>query len=126
MEHTMQEKPILLVFVKDMIFRSRITAVAAETGVVTRAVRTVADLQKELGGGNICGLIVDLNSTGAEIAEIASAALPTLDPNLITTYFSHVDVELAEEAKRLGFSRIMPRSRFVNELPEMISIYSHK
>jgi hypothetical protein len=57
-------------------------------------------------------LIVDLDSTGDEVA------LPTDAPRL--GFYSHVDVETRKRAEDSGFDLVVPRSRMAREMPALV------
>jgi hypothetical protein len=58
---------------------------------------------------------------------VASASLMTLRqaaPGVpFVAFGSHVDVQALEDARLAGCDPVMPRSRFTNELPELIRRY---
>ncbi len=109
----------VLVFVSDLIFSTRITAAARDVGVPAKVVRRLDDLAAQLGTGQHDLLLVDLNAEGDPLAAIEAARQAT-EPPRIMAYVSHVEVELAEAARRIGADLVLPRSAFVARLCELL------
>ena len=113
----MAQKLPTLVLVRDLIFTSRITATARAVGAVIRLVRDPRMLTDEAGGR----VIVDLNEHGALDAAVAwkqSAAQG--EAREIVGFVSHVDADTIAKARDAGVDRVLPRSRFVAELEEIL------
>jgi hypothetical protein len=109
----MSESLPVLVLVRDLMFSSRIAAVARDAGV---AVNLLRDPQK-LAGTPGERLIVDLNQPGA--LEAAAAWMRTSAGQVIG-FVSHVNSETIHSARAAGLDRVLPRSRFVEQLPELL------
>lgn len=105
----------LAILVRDLMFSSKITAEAQAAGVAYKMVRDPAKLN-ELPA-EIRLLIVDLNLAGAIPAAGAWRAI-TNKP--VIGFVSHVDAEAIAAARSAGIDQIMPRSRFVIELPKIV------
>ena len=104
------DAPIILV--RDLIFLSKINAAAETAGIAVKVVRDPAQLSTEAGQR----LIVDLNLAGA--IESAGAWLAAAAGRSAVGFVSHVDSEAISQAQRAGIRRILPRSRFVQMIPE--------
>jgi CheY-like chemotaxis protein len=114
--------PQLIALVDDLMFLSRIREAARVAGIEVCAVRGEADLvaaaRRE---GRL--VLVDADSErlpwraalAALRAEPASAALPVI------AFVSHVRADLAAAARAAGASRVLARSAFVLELPELVA-----
>lgn len=114
--------PQLIALVDDLMFLSRIREAARAAGIEVCAVRGEADLvaaaRRE---GRL--VLVDADSErlpwraalAALRAEPASAALPVI------AFVSHVRADLAAAARAAGASRVLARSAFVLELPELVA-----
>ena len=111
----MSETPVepLVVLVRDLIFSSKITGTAKVLNVATRLVRDPGQLSGV--GGN--RMIVDLNLDGA-IA--AAAAWKVATGGEVIGFVSHVDAATIDVARHAGLDKIMPRSRFVEQLPALL------
>ena len=101
--------------VDDLFFSSKISATAKQTGaqiVFCRSAETVP-----VDAGRIC---VDLNATTFDpVAEIAKLNEGHSAP--IVAYLSHVQVDLKKRAEEAGATEVLPRSAFVQRLPELLS-----
>jgi CheY-like chemotaxis protein len=114
--------PKALAMVEDLMFLSRIAA-AAPSGVGVVSVRTAGELLQACRPEPPFVVILDLDSP----------TLPTLDSVralraeaatrglAVVGFFSHVRPERGREALAAGCSRVLPRSRFVAELPALLA-----
>lgn len=112
--------PPILVVVPDMIFSSRISAEARAQGRKVQFFRKLEALEVAVGQGGAAVLLVDLNCAAPdplEVIKMVRASSPTCE---IVAFFSHVQGELAVRAQEAGASKVMPRSRFVQQLPEVL------
>jgi hypothetical protein len=109
-----EQIPAVLVLVRDLMMGSRITAAARQAGTAVRMVRDVSRL-RELTGRR---LIVDLNEPGSIAAAVEWKQRTGGDA---VGFVSHVDTPVIQEARAAGVDRILPRSRFVEELPELLA-----
>ena len=113
MADAVQELPVL-VLVRDLMFSSRISAAARATGVEIAVLRDPAQLRGARGRR----LIVDLNQPGALEASIEWNSASACD---VVGFVSHVDAETIARARAAGIDRVLPRSRFVEMLPELLA-----
>jgi 2-methylaconitate cis-trans-isomerase PrpF len=107
-------EPPLLILCRDLLMGSKITAAAQSAGVPFRVVRDAAKLVGQQGRR----LIVDLNQDGAveAAAEWKRAAGAE-----VVGFVSHVDAGTIARAREAGLDQVMPRSRFVEQLPGILS-----
>ena len=114
----MAQKLPVLVLVRDLIFATRIDATARAEGVTITLLRVPSRLRDAEG----TRLILDLNEPGALDAAIAwKIAAPAQGPKRqIVGYVSHVDTHTIKRARTAGVDRILPRSRFVEELTAIL------
>ncbi|MCI0697668.1 hypothetical protein L0337_37425 [candidate division KSB1 bacterium] len=109
----------LYILVADLFFRSKIRAVAEAAGVVVQFARSVDELQtllpKTQGDARV---IIDLNDRSLRPLEI----LPGLAQagHRLLGFLSHVDVATANAAREIGCA-VMPRSKFVENLPAILA-----
>ena len=113
--------PICLLISRDLIFTTKIlgTAKALGMGCVTAgyldgALGAIAEYRPGL-------VLVDLDA-GEAASPIALAAYRSaLAPSsTLLAFGSHVEAVKLAEAKAAGCDPVWPRSRFVNELPDLI------
>lgn len=114
------EGSLVLVLVRDLMFSSRIAATARAAGVDISIVRDPIQLTATPGRR----LIVDLNLPGAIEAAAAwtrSSAGSGHAPGDVVGFVSHVDSDTIARARAAGIDRVLPRSRFVETLPELLT-----
>lgn len=106
---------MIAAFVDDLLFRSKIRAVAGHTGADVTFVRAADD--PAIAGASMA--IVDLDGKDA-IAIVTGlvAAWPALR---VLGFVSHVHAERIRDARAAGASDVMARSAFVNALPELLA-----
>jgi hypothetical protein len=107
----------VLLLVRDLMFMSRVVGTAKEMGVAVKVVRDPARLAAEAEGEMQGRLIADLNLEGAIEA---AAAWKGATGGSIIGFVSHVDGETIRRAREAGVDRVMPRSQFVQALPELL------
>jgi hypothetical protein len=106
---------MIAAFVDDLLFRSKIRAVASHTGAAVSFVRTPTDPAV----ANAAMAIVDLDAQDAVATVVAlRGAWPVLR---VVGFVSHVHAERIREARAAGVSEVMARSTFVNTLPDLLS-----
>ncbi len=105
--------PSVLALVRDLIFSSRITATARAEGVAVQMVRDPGQLTDQPARR----LIVDLNQPGAVSA---AACWSARTGGEVVGFVAHVDAQTIADARDAGIERILPRSRFVAILPELL------
>jgi CheY-like chemotaxis protein len=105
----------------DLIFFSRVSGAARAAGLSVRMVRTVADLLTAARAAPPGGVIVDVHNPGLDLSALLTelrSACPAM-PRVIA-YGSHVEAAVLRAARQAGCDRVMPRSRFVEELEAKI------
>jgi len=109
--------------VDDMFFGSKIRATAKLINITVDFVTDTEQLIDVLLKDPPHLIIFDLNSKKINPLEIIEKinSLPTLKSATKLAYSSHVDKELMKDANKAGFDIVMPRSRFVSELREILS-----
>ncbi|MBL8797588.1 MAG: response regulator [Planctomycetia bacterium] len=110
----------------DLIFTSRITGTARALGLTVRAARDVPLLQALARQQSPSGVIVDLANPGLEV-EALIAWLRDHCPMMpgVVAYGSHVDVETLKRARAAGCDLVLPRSKFVEDLPNKLPEWLH-
>jgi CheY-like chemotaxis protein len=105
----------------DLIFTSRITGVARELGLQLLATRSTDALLNLARKHPPRCVIVDLANPGlvlgALIRELGEMGSP---PPRVVAYGSHVDAECLRAARAAGCNPVLPRSKFVEELPSAL------
>ena len=109
--------------VDDMFFASKIRAVAQAAGVeisFPRSVDAVVSKARETKPGLI---MVDLHNQRIDPVALAREIKSHEDLRDIRLlgFFSHVQVELKNNALSAGFDEVIPRSVFARDLPEILT-----
>jgi CheY-like chemotaxis protein len=105
----------------DMMFTSRITGTARDLGLSVKPARSIEGLTGLIQQVTPSCIIVDLAHPGLHIAEFmeslrrSGARLPRL-----VAYGSHVDTATLRAARDAGCDVVLPRSKFVEELPRAL------
>jgi CheY-like chemotaxis protein len=108
--------------VEDLMFRSKIDAAARHLNVTVRFAEKADDLARACSG-EPAALLVEVTPAALEaVAALKKSAAGRDLP--VVGFLSHVDRDLAEEARRLGIDRVLPRSQFSETLPELILEYT--
>jgi len=113
---------MLIAVVTDLIFSTKITGTAKALQKPYAVARTVEKLAEHLNAAPESPLvIIDLNSAGLDtVAAIRTAKSHPKNPRVIA-FLSHVEVELAQQAREAGADQVMARSGFVNQLPALLA-----
>lgn len=105
---------IILAFVSDLIFRSRIREAAEAAGAEVQFVRNIPEgVAPKL-------ILFDLNFKSSDIIELIRSAKSSLPEVPRICFGSHVETELFAAAEAAGASEVYARSQFVQELPELL------
>lgn len=107
----------------DLMFISKVKEVASATGAQLSTARSLGALEKALCENEGTGvLMLDLEKSGASLEALAPIVRGLIDQGWrVASFFSHVHEELCGQAQTLGLGDVMPRSRFVKLLPELLS-----
>jgi len=114
--------PLVIALVDDLIFLSRIREAGRAAGIEVRAVRGASDLvDAARQEGRL--LLVDADSERLpwKAAIAALRAEPEVGALPVIAFVSHVCADHAEAARAAGASRVLARSAFVKELPELVA-----
>lgn len=108
--------------VEDLLFRSKISAAAESLNVEARFPRSPKKLLEGAAQEPPDLLVLDLNSARFEplkLLEELKAGDATRDVPVVG-FLSHVQKDLALAARERGCDRIMARSAFVKDLPQIL------
>jgi CheY-like chemotaxis protein len=105
----------------DLIFTSRITGTARDLGLTVRAARS-GDLLVSMARAAPPRLVLlDLGNPGLSVPDLLGRlreACPVM-PRVVA-YGSHVDAAGLRAAREAGCDIVLPRSKFVEDLPVML------
>ena len=114
--------PQLVALMDDILFLSRIREAARGSGVVVKSVRDKAELLAAAREDTRL-VVVDADSVRVPWADALAAlrAEPSLGEIPVVAFVSHVRPDLALTARQSGALRVLARSAFVQELPELVA-----
>jgi CheY-like chemotaxis protein len=126
--------------VDDLFFQAKMTETARHTGVDLKTVADCDALLREAAANPGATLLLDLNARGSkplealarlrELSHAGSDASASAQPDphapgnsaprRVIAFLSHVQTELADQARAAGCDEVMPRSKFTAELPRIL------
>jgi DNA-binding NarL/FixJ family response regulator len=101
----------------DLIFASRIAGTARTLGLEVRQVRALDQLPDLAARLHARCVIVDLAYPGLVLADLMRRLGETAAPPRVVAYGSHVDAASLQAARAAGCAPVLPRSKFVEDLP---------
>jgi PleD family two-component response regulator len=112
----------VLAAVDDMFFASKIRAVAEHLGVRVRFIRSAEEAIETARKDAPSLIIADLHAEKCDPFGLAEQLKmdETLRAVPLLGFFSHVQTDLHQRAVQAGYDRVMPRSAFSKNLPEII------
>src|SRR4030095_12979439 len=116
----------VIAVVDDMFFASKIRATAEALGVNVSFPRSKDAVIEKLTQGQPDLLLpdlilIDLHNQKIDPVELAKE-IKTQQPTVtLLGFFSHVEVELQQNALSAGFDRVIPRSVFSRDLAEILT-----
>lgn len=113
----------VLAAVEDLLFKSKISGTADSLGVKVNFPRSPRKLLETLHETPSQLLILDLNSDRFEPLKILHevSSDETLSGVRTLGFLSHVQKDLAVAAREAGCDRVMARSAFTKNLPEILT-----
>jgi len=108
--------------IDDLFFQAKLHETAKLTGTVVETVTTGEQLLKSAAASPTALIIVDLNARqGAleAVEQLGQSGRPG-NPRRVIAFLSHVQVDLAERARAAGCREVMPRSKFTQNLAEIL------
>lgn len=113
---------LVIAAVDDMFFASKIRATAEHLGVAVHLAKSTADVLAAAKAREPALIIADLHGQKYDpftLAEQLKADECTRKVPLIG-FFSHVQTALQHKAVSAGYDRVMPRSAFTRQLPQIL------
>ena len=102
----------------DLIFTSRVTGTARDLGLAVRAARSPEALVELARQQPPRCVLVDLHNPGLDLPALLDR-LREVCPAMprVVGYGSHVDTATLKAARTVGCDPVLPRSKFVEDLP---------
>lgn len=105
----------------DLIFTSRIVGTARELGLTVRAARSAGELEALARQEAPSCVIVDLANPGLVLTDLLRRLGEVCTPRpRVVAYGAHVDVAALKAAREAGCDPVLPRSKFVEDLPRLL------
>ena len=118
--------PHVIALVDDLIFLSRIREAARAAGIDVRAVRNGSQL---VDAARQEGRLVLVDADSERLPWMAALAALRADARVaalpVVAFVSHVHADRAQAARAAGASRVLARSAFVEQLPELVAQAGH-
>ena len=113
----------VLAAVEDLLFKSKISETATQLGLEAKFPRSPKKLLGALRESPPDLLILDLNSARFEPLELLRTVKSDTNLERVPTvgFLSHVQKDLAVAARASGCDRVVARSAFTRDLPEILA-----
>jgi DNA-binding NarL/FixJ family response regulator len=115
------ENGVGLLLSDDFLFGSRITGTAASLGLAIKTARNTEALQALVRQGSPRCVLIDLSNPGLNIEQLAQSLRALVPAPFLVAFGSHVDTATLKAARDAGCGVVLPRSKFVEELPEKLA-----
>lgn len=110
----------VLALIDDLFFQAKITETAKHVGVGVRSCATAEALLAEMAQEKPKLIVVDLNARSGPVESLARIQSSANGVPVIA-FLSHVQTELAQQARAAGCERVMARSQFTRELATILA-----
>jgi CheY-like chemotaxis protein len=115
-------KPVGILLSDDLMFSSRITGTARDLGLVVQSVSSVDALVSLAERENPTCVIIDLSNRSLAVDRLINNLRESCKPApRVVAYGSHVDAKSLHAAREAGCDLVLPRSKFVEELPRSLA-----
>ena len=109
-----------LAIVEDLVFRSKLEEAAAAVHAQLEIVNDTDAALRQLAEAPKTLVLVDLNWSAGDAVVLVTTLRQAAPSAMIVGYYSHVQAELHARAIAAGCSIVLPRSVFVQRLPELL------
>jgi DNA-binding NarL/FixJ family response regulator len=111
---------MILAIVDDLLFRSKLEAAATQLGTPL----TIASVSGQVPrpGAGWSRVLIDLNGSRGDALAMIRALRAAHPGTPVIGYCSHVQRDLQRQALEAGCTQVLPRSAFVQQLPELLTI----
>jgi len=113
--------PSGLLLCDDLLFASRITGEARALGLTVKPARSLEQLLDLAGQDSPSCVLIDLAFPGLVLPDLFRRLAEACNSSpRVVAYGSHVDTESLRSARSAGCDPVLPRSKFVEELPRAL------
>ena len=109
---------MILAILDDLIFRAKLEAAAKQLEVPLTVVAEAGDAV--WNGATWSRVLIDLNLTRGDVLAMIRDLRSAYPTTPIVGYCSHVRQELQQQAIAAGCTIVLPRSAFVQQLPDLL------
>ena len=114
-----------IALIDDLFFLAKVRETAKQTGVALETASTGEALLSAAAASPGALLLVDLNARQGALAAVEQLCSPGAtgaagNPRRVIAFLSHVQTDLAERARAAGCADVMPRSKFTQNLAEIL------
>ncbi|HEV2522114.1 MAG TPA: hypothetical protein VGT24_07000 [Candidatus Acidoferrales bacterium] len=111
-----------IALIDDLFFQAKSLETAKQTGITLEIAATGEQLLKAAAASPAALILVDLNAKQGPLAAVEQLCAPDGqgNPRRVIAFLSHVQTELAERARAAGCRDVMPRSKFTQNLAEIL------
>jgi CheY-like chemotaxis protein len=116
----------VIALIDDLFFLGKVHETAKQTGVTLETAGTREQLLKAAAASPAALILVDLNARQGALDAVErlcasnGASNGPGNPRRVIAFLSHVQVDLAERARAAGCADVMPRSKFTQNLAEIL------
>ncbi len=115
------DRPVGLLLSDDLIFTSRVAGTARDLGFTIKAARSADALAALARDEPPRCVILDLANPGLDVAALLGRLREDCTPvPRVVAYGPHVDAAVLRAAREAGCDPVLPRSKFVEELPRAL------
>jgi CheY-like chemotaxis protein len=115
--------PNAILLSDDLMFASRIAGTARDLGLSLNSARSPTALLEAARRQPPTCVIVDLANNGLDLPVLMTELKKLPNPPRVVAYGSHVDAASLQAARAAGCAAVLPRSKFVEELPTSLPLW---
>ncbi len=104
----------------ELMFTSRITATAAQLGLTLQTAKSQEVLERLADRQSPGCVILDLSNPGLRVVDLVRRLREGEPAPFVVAYGSHVDTVTLRAAREAGCDLVLPRSKFVEDLPQAL------
>lgn len=116
---------MLLYFAADLIWATKIKALANDLGIACRPVRNLEMLEARLGEGGVRALVVDLDVPETALQLVSRLKGPEASASdravRVLAWGPHVAKELFQQAREAGADEVLTRGAFDHAMPDILT-----
>lgn len=112
--------PLVLLCSPDLMLAVRVEGATGALGYGLRTAAAPAEVAAAVAAAAPAAVLIDLAAAGDTLAELVGVARKAQPPSFVLGFFPHVQRELGVAGREAGCTLVVPRSRFIAELPALL------